>query len=95
MYKRQALGASYRFAPGWFVGVEGRIRSEYPEFDGHTQEHSVLFVGPSLHYGAERWWTTVSWGYQVWGYGVDEPVHNKSYLEETRNEYRFKVGFNF
>lgn len=90
-----ALGASYRFAPGWFLGVEGRLRSEYPEFDGHFQEHSVLYVGPSLHYGAQRWWATLSWGYQVWGYEFEEVVKNKAYAEEARNEYRFKVGFNF
>jgi hypothetical protein len=88
-------GLSYRFAPGWFAGIEGRIHSEFPNFDLGQYEHSVVFVGPSLHYAAQRWWTTFSWGYQVWGNGVDEPISGKTYAEEARNEYRLKIGFNF
>lgn len=90
-----ALGVSYRFAPGWFIGLEGRVRSEFPESDFHHNEHTVVFAGPALHYGAERWWTTLSWGYQVWGIGVDEPRNQKTFAEEARNEFKFKVGFNF
>ena len=88
-------GVSYRFAPGWFIGVEGHWRSEYPEFDLGFHEHTVVFVGPSLHYGAEKWWATFSYGYQVYGSGVDEPDNGKTYAEEARNEFRLKVGFNF
>jgi hypothetical protein len=89
------LGVSYRFAPGWFFGLEGHIRSEFPEFDIHNHEHTVVFAGPSLHYGAEKWWATASYGYQVWGKGIDEPKDNKTFAEEARNEFRIKVGFNF
>ena len=89
------LGASYRFAPNWFIGVEGHIRSEYPEFDFGFHEHTVVFVGPSLHYGAQKWWATASYGYQVWGEGVDEPNNGKTFAEEARHEFRVKVGFNF
>ncbi|MDB6155779.1 MAG: Conserved hypothetical secreted protein [Chthoniobacteraceae bacterium] len=90
-----ALGVSYRFAPNWFIGVEGRVRSEYPRFDLEFHEHTVIFAGPSLHYGAKRWWATASWGYQVYGNEVDEVVSNKAFAEEARNEFRLKVGFNF
>ena len=89
-----SLGLSYCFAPGWFAGVEGRIHSEFPNFDLSTHEHMVVFTGPSLHYAAQRWGTTRSWVYQVWGNGVDEPIPHMAYAEETRNEYRLKVGFN-
>lgn len=89
-----ALGLSYRFAPNWFIGAEGRIRSEYPLFDLSFHEHTAVFVGPALHYGSEKWWATLSWGYQVWGKGVDEPPGN-TYAEEAQNEIRLKVGFNF
>jgi hypothetical protein len=90
-----AAGVSYRFAPNWFIGVEARVRSEYPNFDFGFHEHTVVFVGPALHYGGKKWWSTLSYGYQVWGTGVDEPVSGKTYLEEARNEFRLKVGFNF
>ena len=89
------LGLSYRFAPGWFIGAETRIHAEFPNFDLSTHEHSVVFAGPSLHYAAQRWWATASWAYQMWGNGVDEPIHHKTYAEEVRNEYRLKIGFNF
>lgn len=88
------LGLTYRFAPNWFAGVETRIRSEYPDFDLGNHEHTVLFVGPVLHYGAEKWWATLQWGYQVWGKGVDEPA-GMTFAEESRHEVRLKVGFNF
>jgi Family of unknown function (DUF6662) len=88
-----ALGAAYRFAPKWFVGLEGRVRSEYPMF--HIYEHTVVYAGPSLHYSAKRWWATLTYQYQVWGNEVDPVVSNKAFAEETRNVVRVKVGFNF
>ncbi|MEY4484347.1 MAG: hypothetical protein RL693_1799 [Verrucomicrobiota bacterium] len=90
-----ALGVSYRFAPNWFAGVEGRIRSEYPLFDLGFHEHTVVFVGPALHYGSEKWWATFSYGYQIWGTEVDPTVSGKAYAEEARNEFRLKLGWNF
>ncbi len=90
-----AVGVAYRFAPGWFIGLETHIRSEFPEMDFGNHEHTVVFAGPSLHYAAEKWWATLSYGYQVWGEGVDEPNNGKTYAEEARNELRLKVGFNF
>jgi hypothetical protein len=90
-----AAGLSYRFAPNWFFGPEAHMRSEFPEFDFGFHEHSVIFVGPALHYGAKNWWGTFSYAYQIWGEGVDEPSIGKTYAEEARNEFRLKVGFNF
>ncbi len=89
-----ALAVAYRFAPNWFLGAEGRIRSEYPLFDLSFHEHTAVFVGPALHYGSQKWWATLSYGYQVWGKGVDEPA-GKTYAEEAQNEVRLKIGFNF
>lgn len=88
-------GVSYRFAPNWYIGIEGHARAEYPMFDFNHFEHVVVFAGPSLHYGTEKWWANVSWGYQVYGNGIDEPRSGQTYAEEARNEFRFKVGFNF
>jgi len=90
-----AIGASYRFARNWFFGPEMHIRSEYPNFDLGFHEHTVVFVGPALHYGAQRWWATLSYAYQAWGDGVDEPSRGYTFAEETRHELRLKFGLNF
>ena len=86
-------GLSYRFAPNWFAGVETHLVGEYPQFKQF--EHAVLFVGPSIHYGAKRWWATLSWAYQAWGREVDPTVAHMAFAEEARNEFRLKLGFNF
>ncbi len=90
-----AAGVSYRFARNWFVGVEGHVRSEYPLFDLGLFEHVAVYAGPTLHYAAKRWWATLSWNHQVYGQGVDEPQTGQTFAEETRNQFRLKVGFNF
>jgi len=88
-------GVSYRFAPNWYFGVESHLRSEYPLFEFGNHEHTVVFAGPSLHYGAERWWVTLSYGYQIHGTGINEPADGKTFAEEVRNEIRLKIGLNF
>lgn len=55
-----ATGLSYRFAPGWFVGIEFR---NHNEFAGHSlshPEHSAFFLGPNLHYATGPFWATLT-----------------------------------
>jgi hypothetical protein len=89
------VGISYRFAPKWFIGVEGHARSEWPLFNFNNFEHGTVYAGPALHYGTERWWATLSYNYQVYGHGVDEASRSSTFAEETRHVVRLKVGFNF
>ena len=90
------MGISYRFAPGWFIGLEGRIRSEFPNFDLGFNEHYVIFAGPTLHYGSEKFWATLAWAYQLHGRESEgQEVHNRAFAEQVQNEIRLKVGFNF
>ncbi|MEO7099407.1 MAG: DUF6662 family protein [Luteolibacter sp.] len=90
------MGVSYRFAPGWFVGLEGRMRAEYPQFDLGQFEHDAIFVGPNIHYGAEKYWATLGWAYQIYGHEADgQQEHNRAFAEQVQNEIRLKVGFNF
>jgi hypothetical protein len=89
------VGVSYRFAPNWFIGVEGHVRSEWPLFNFNQFEHAVVYAGPALHYARERWWVTASYNYQVYGHGVDETSRSQTFAEETRHQFRLKVGFNF
>ncbi len=90
-----AAGVAYRFAPNWFAGAEIHTRWEYPQFDLYNFEHRVFYVGPSIHYSQQRWWATLSWNYQVYGKGVDEPDDGQTFAEETRQVVRLKIGINF
>jgi hypothetical protein len=90
------MGVSYRFAPQWFVGFEGRVRSEYPQFDITDNEHVAVFVGPNVHYGSEKFWATLSWAYQAYGHESDgQQEAHRAFAEQVQNEIRLKVGFNF
>lgn len=88
-------GLSYRFAPNWFAGVEARYHSEFPDFPDETRrEHYAIFVGPTVHYGGERWWFTATWLPQVVG-SPHEPGRHLQLEEHEKNEFRLKVGYNF
>ena len=87
-------GITYRFRPNWFIGVEGRTHSEYPDADLSREEHRAWFLGPVIHYGGKRWWATLTVLPQVSG----RPHENSDSLflgEHERLETRIKVGYNF
>lgn len=89
-------GLTYRFAPGWFAGLETQYETEYETEVG--QERWSVFAGPTLHYASEKWWATVTWFQQIRGGGerFDEQNTRRLHLiEKTKNELRLKVGFNF
>ena len=90
-----AAGVAYRFAPNWFAGVEVHNRTEYPQFNFGNFEHTVVYAGPSIHFSQKNWWATLTWNYQVYGKGIDEPASGQTFAEESRQIVRFKVGFNF
>ena len=87
-------GISYRFAPKWFAGLEGRYHSEYTNMT--YREHWALFAGPTLHYGDEKWWATLTWLPQIKGWPTDPARSSTLHLDEhERNEIRLKIGYNF
>jgi hypothetical protein len=90
-------GLSYRVAPNWYLGLEGRYHSEYPNFThGLDREHWAVFLGPVLHYGGERWWWTFTILPQVYGKPHDNERSGTLHLaEHEKLEVRLKVGYNF
>lgn len=89
-------GLSYRFIPRWFIGGETLFETEYETEVG--QERWTIFAGPSLHYGSELWWATLTWFQQMQGGRekyVDQTDDNLHLVEKTKYEARLKVGFNF
>lgn len=88
-------GLSYRFLPNWFFGAETEYEAEYETEVG--RERWSIFAGPSLHYGSEKWWGTLTWYPQLSG-GPDYPDQTVAHLhlvEKTKDEFRLKVGFEF
>lgn len=89
-----STGLSYRFIPNWFGAVEMRYHSEYPDFG--KREHYAYFAGPTIHYGGERWWWTLTYMPQIKGGPSDHMGSgNKHYMEHENSETRLKVGYNF
>ena len=92
---KAGTGLSYRFAPNWYVSGEALYETEYETEIG--QERWSIFAGPSLHYGAARWWVTLTWLPQLQGGGETYPGQpdDLHLIEKTEQEVRLKLGFNF
>jgi len=88
-------GLSYRFAPNWFIGYETMWETEYET--EVAMERESLFAGPSLHYGGEKYWWTLTWFDQQSGGGetYDGQPSGLHLIEKTEQEVRFKLGINF
>jgi opacity protein-like surface antigen len=93
---KAGTGVSYRFAPNWYASLEALYETEFETEVG--QERWSVFAGPSLHYGAQRWWATLTWLPQLRGGGeqyagqTDTDLH---LIEKTKQEARLKLGLNF
>ena len=49
-------GASYRFAPSWSAGAEGRFHTDHDGYYWNKRTQIANFIGPTLHYAAQKWW---------------------------------------
>ncbi len=90
------LGVAYRFAPNWYAGVEAMYEDEHETEVG--LERWSLFAGPTLHYGAKKWWATLTWFPQLKGGGETypgQPYDDLHLIEKTKEEVRLKIGYNF
>ena len=94
-------GISYRFMRNWSGGLEFWNHHEFANATIH--EHSAYFVGPTIHYGGERWWASVGFLRQL-PIGQAFSQDNKEFAahdgyifgDEHEGYYvRLKVGINF
>lgn len=95
-------GLSYRFANNWSAGLELRNHREFTGYGYHTPNHSAWFLGPNLHYAAQKWWVTLAWRQQLpvaTGFQADqkEVISGKRIYgdEHTLNQFMLKVGVPF
>jgi hypothetical protein len=89
-----STGLSYRVAPGWYAGIEGRYASVYPDWThGLHRETYAVFAGPAIHYGGKKWWATLS--YQPQLFGSPSQGRSRALDEYEKRELRLKIGYNF
>lgn len=86
-----SAGLAYKLTPHWALGVEALNKRVFPEFA--SEKHSAYFVGPALHYGAAKWWATLTFLPQIAG----RPATNggRDLDEFNRFEIRLITGINF
>ena len=98
-----SFGASYRFAPGWFAGLEARHHREY---EGHSlsrrnREFTAWNLGPTIHYASKSWWVTATWLPQLRASRCftdeqcAETLNRRNLDDLERNEFRVRFGFVF
>ncbi len=92
-------GISYRVAKRLYIGGEGFYRAD--NLNGEFN-HGSVFLGPTIHYGAKKFYITATFQRQVTGtppYSYDTAPQfttaGVNLEEETRNEFRLKFGINF
>ena len=90
-------GLTYRVAPKWYVGFETRYDSTYEGFPAETDRSAwAFYVGPAVHYDAERWWVTMTALPQVGGAPNNGTRSAALNLDEYEKfELRIKTGFDF
>jgi hypothetical protein len=90
-----ATGLSWRLAPRWWLGVEGRYHSVYPDWThGLQRENYAVYAGPSVHYEAGEWSLTATWLPQLFG-GPSAPGSSLEFEDHEKNELRLKVSREF
>jgi hypothetical protein len=96
-------GATYRFRPNWWLGLEMRNHREFTDMNFGNQEHSAFFLGPNVHYGIQKWWATLTILPQIFGeptilgVGYNGVVIQDPTLhlgQHERLEVRLKFGVN-
>jgi hypothetical protein len=93
------IGATYRFAPNWYGGLEFRNHNELGNFYSH--DHSVFWAGPAFHYGGPKFWGTLGVLRQFYGNpsGYDSAgsyIGNSLFLHSHEAwETTLKVGMPF
>jgi hypothetical protein len=88
-------GVSWRLGSGYYLGVEGRYHSEYPELILDKAEHYGVFLGPTLHYGAEGWWANLTYLPQIKGWMEDPNKGGLHLAEHEVSEIRFITAITF
>lgn len=96
------LAASYRFIDNWTAGFEFLNEREFNSYTFNRQSNNGYYLGPTLHYGGERFFVTMTALWQLpWATAqtdtVDGALVNGLTLDNDFEKFRFrlKVGYTF
>lgn len=88
-------GLAYRVAPKWWLGVEGRYHSVYPNWtSGLHRENYAVYAGPSIHYGAGEWSVTATLLPQLFG-SPNGAGSSLKFEDHEKREFRLKISREF
>ncbi len=97
-----ALAASYRFIENWSAGFELVNEHEYNSFTFSHESNSGYYLGPTLHYGGEKFFVTATALWQMpWATAHSDTVPGalvNGYILDNdfeRFRFRLKVGYTF
>lgn len=90
-----STGIAYRVAPKWWLGLEGRYHSVFPDWThGLHRENYAFYAGPTVHYDGGKLSVTATFLPQLFG----SPNEGGSSLElddHEKREFRLKVSYEF
>ena len=88
-----STGLSYRFAPGWFGGLEALATSSFEKMHLDALGEYAVFAGPNLHYANATWWATLTVLPQLTGWPANQGARNLNNYESL--QIRLKFGYDF
>jgi hypothetical protein len=96
------FGASYRFIENWSAGFEFTNEHEYNSFWFNHESNSGYYLGPTIHYGGERFFVTATALWQMpWASSHTDTVPGAlvgGFIGDNdfeRFRLRIKAGFTF
>jgi opacity protein-like surface antigen len=90
-----ASGLSYRVADNWWLGVEGRYHSVYPDWThGLHRENYAVYAGPTVHFASGEWSVTATWQPQLFG-SPDRLGSSLELDDHEKRELRLKISREF
>jgi hypothetical protein len=96
------LGVSYRFIENWSAGFEFLNENEYNSFNFTQQTNGGYYLGPTLHYGGERFFVQLTAVWQMpWASPHEATVPGAlvgGYIGDNdfeRFRLRIKAGYTF
>jgi len=89
-----ATGVTYRVAPNWWLGVEGRYHSVYPDWThGLHRENYAVYAGPTVRFESGEWSVTATYSPQLFGGPNDHG--NLEFDDHEKREFRLKISHEF